>query len=153
MAKSKDSLKTHHVTVRMTGAMFANLKRLAGTKRQVADVIREALRQYLDNQGEIAGSRRYFTGRFRDEVHAMREEVSWHQALNTLLMAEMFSNLTLQLVEMNDETRKAFTPSGILRHAENRLIESGYRVRARVEEATLNAQKEELRQMDSEKQS
>src|SRR5512143_2713880 len=137
MTRTKDSLKTHHVTVRMTGAMYANLKRLAGTKRQVADVIREALRQYLDNQGEIAGSRRYFTGRFRDEVHAMREEVSWHQALNTILMAEMYSVLIRNLIEMDEATLKSFTASGILKQAEEWLIESGYRVRARVEAATL----------------
>lgn len=133
----------------MTGAMYANLKRLAGTKRQVADVIREALREYLDNQGEIAGSRRYFSGRFRDEVHAVRSELSWHQTLNTILMAEMYSVLILNLVEMDEETAKSFTPSSILKVAEERMIESGWRVRTRVEAATTNAQNEQQRQLDS----
>lgn len=133
----------------MTGAMYANLKRLAGTKRQVADVIREALREHLDNQGEIAGSRRYFSGRFRDEVHALRSELSWHQTLNTILMVEMYSVLIQNLIEMDEKTKESFTPSAILRHAEQRLVESGYRVRARIEAATTNAQNEELHQVDS----
>jgi hypothetical protein len=133
----------------MTGAMYANLKRLAGTKRQVADVIRESLREYLDNQGELAGSRRYFSGRFRDEVHALRSELGWHQTLNTILMAEMYSVLILNLVEMDEEAAKSFTPSSILKVAEERMIESGWRVRTRVEAATTNAQSEEQRQLDS----
>ena len=136
MAKSSDARKTRHVTVRMTAAMFANLKRLSGSNRQMADVIREAIRQYLDDQGELTGSRRYFTGRFRDEVHALRRELAWHQTLNTILMAEMFSFLTINLFDLDEKAAETFTPSGILKIAEERMVDSGGRVRTRVEQAT-----------------
>jgi hypothetical protein len=148
MTKSKGSLKNKHVTVRMTSAMYANLMRLSGTNRQMADVIREAIRQYLDNQGEIAGSRRYFTGRFREEVRALRRELSWHQTLNTILLAEMFSLLIINLIDMDDKMAQQFSASGILKIAEERLVESGWKVRLRIEAASDDAQIVEQRRKD-----
>ncbi len=149
MAKSKESLKKKHVTVRMTSAMYANLMRLSGTDRQVAEVIREAIRQYLDNQGEIAGSRRYFTGRFREEVRALRRELAWHQTLNTILMAEMFSVLTVNLIDMDEETAKNFSASSILKIAEERMVEAGWKVRLRIDSATDDAEYEDQRRKDT----
>ena len=123
----------------MTGPMYANLQRLAGTQPRMADIIREAVRQYLDNQGELTGSRRYFTGRFRDEVHALREDMNWQLTLIIILLSEMLSLLIRGAVKFDDEeTAKKFTASGILRMAEERLVESGWRVRERVSTAIDN---------------
>ncbi len=72
MAKSKASLKQRRVNVRMTHAMYANLRRLAGNDKGIAEEIRKAIRQHLDDKAEIAGSRRYFTGRFREEANLTR---------------------------------------------------------------------------------
>jgi len=149
MAKTNEALKKKHVTVRMTNPMYANLMRLAGNDRQVGEVIREAIRQYLDNQGEITGSRRYFTGRFRDEVHALRRELAWHQTLNTLIMVEMFSLLVVHLLDLEPDTAKKFSASAILKIAEERLVESGWKVRDRIEQATDDAEIEEQRRKDS----
>ena len=136
MTKTNLALKSHRITIRMTGPMYANLQRLAGTQPRMADIIREAVRQYLDNQGELAGSRRYFTGRFRDEVHALREDMNWQITLVIILLAEMLSLLIRGTVKFTDEeTAKQFSASGILRIAEERLIESGRRVRERVSTA------------------
>ena len=148
MAKAPDARKTRHVTVRMTAAMFANLKRLSGSNRQMADVIREAIRQYLDDQGELTGSRRYFTGRFRDEVHALRRELSWHLSLITILLAEMFSLLIVNLLDLDAETAEKFSASAILKIAEERLVESGWKVRLRVGSAIDDADLEEQRRRD-----
>ena len=133
----------------MTTAMYANLRNLAGDDKQIAEVIRTAIREYLDNKGEIVGSRRYFTGRFRDEVHALRRELSWHQTLNTILTAEMLSILIRNTVEMDEEAAKTFSPSSILKIAEERLVESGWKVRMRIDAATDDAQIEEQRQKDT----
>jgi hypothetical protein len=54
------------VTVWVTTAMYNNLVRVAGYQRDVARLIRQYIREGLDRQAEIAGSRRYFIGR-RDE--------------------------------------------------------------------------------------
>ncbi len=132
----------------MTGPMYANLQRLAGTKPRIADLIRDAIRLYLDDQGELTGSRRYFTGRFRDEVHALRRELGWHLTLITILLAEMLSVLIRGSVEMNEETAKTFSASSILKIAEERLVESGWKVRMRVDTAIDEAALEEQRQQD-----
>lgn len=148
MTKSDPALKSQRVTVRMTGPMYANLRRLAGTERHIGEEIRNAVRLYLDDQGEITGSRRYFTGRFRDEVHALRRELSWHLTLITILLSEMLSILIRNTIEIDEETAKTFSPSSILKIAEERLVESGWKVRLRVETATDDAVLEEQRQKD-----
>jgi hypothetical protein len=150
MTKSPSALKSRRVTIRMTGAMYANIQRLAGPGGHIGEEIRSAIRQYLDNQGEIAGSRRYFTGRFREEVRALNRLLSWHLTLITILLAEMFSLLVTHLLDLDEETARAFTASSILKIAEERLVESGWRVRLRVEAAVDEAELEAQRRQDRE---
>ncbi len=133
----------------MTNAMYANLRRLAGDDKRIAEVIRVAIREYLDNQGELTGSRRYFTGRFRDEVRILRQEMNWQFTLITILLAEMLAVLIQGTVQIDDqETADQFSPSGILQIAEERLVESGGRVRTRVNAAIDNAALAEQRKED-----
>jgi hypothetical protein len=128
--------------------MYANLRRLAVDDKRVAEVIRVAIREYLDNQGELTGSRRYFTGRFRDEVHAMRQELSWNLTLMTILLVELLSFLIRHTVTMDEEAAKSFSPTEILKFAEQRTVESGWRVRMRVSAAIDEAKLEEQRNED-----
>jgi hypothetical protein len=148
MTKSDLARKSYRVTVRMTGPMYANLQRVAGTQPRIADEIRNAIRLYLDDKGEITGSRRYFTGRFRDEVHTLRREMSWYLTLIIILLAEMLSVVIRNSSIVDEETTKAFTPSGILKIAEERMIESGWRVRRRIGVSANAAEMEEQRQTD-----
>ena len=148
MSKTDLALKSKHVTVRMTGPMYANLRRLAGTERHIADEIRNAIRAYLDDKGELTGSRRYFTGQFRDAVHHLRRELGWHLTLITILLAEMLSLLIRHTVELDDEAARSFSPSGILKIAEERLVQSGWKVRRRTAAAIDDADLEEQRQKD-----
>jgi hypothetical protein len=148
MTDTDSALKKKVVTVRMTHALYANLKRLAGNDRYVGDLIREAIRQYIDSRGEITGSRRYFTGRFRDEVRTLRRELSWHLSLITIMLAEMFSVLIVNTLELDEQTAKNFSASSILKIAEERLIESGWRVKMRVDAAIDDAELEAQRQKD-----
>ena len=149
MTNSESSLKKKVVTVRMTNALYANVKRLAGNQRYVGDVIREAVRQYIDDRGEVTGSRRYFTGRFRDEVRMLRRDLSWHLSLITIMLAEMFSVLIVHSLDLDEATAKTFSASNILKIAEERLVESGWRVQARVNAAIDDAELEGQRQIDS----
>jgi hypothetical protein len=148
MPKSESALKKKVVTVRMTYALYANLKRLAGNDRYVGDVIREAIRQYVDDRGEITGSRRYFTGRFREEVRALRRELSWHLSLITIMLAEMFSVLIVTSLDLDEQRASQFSASSILKIAEERLVESGWKVKMRVSAAIDDADLEEQRQRD-----
>jgi hypothetical protein len=146
MAKSDLALKSHRITIRMTGPMYANLQRVAGTKPRMANIIREAIRLYLDDQGELTGSRRYFTGRFRDEVRILRDELSWQLTLIIILLVELLSFLIRHSVSMDEESAKSFTPTEILKFAEERTTESGWKVRMRVSAAIDEAMLEEHRQ-------
>ena len=148
MAKSPSALKNKFVTVRMTEAMYANLKRLAGNERGVGEEIRTAIRQYIDDRGEITGSRRYFTGRFRDEVRDVRRLLNWHLTLITIMLAEVASILILNLIDLDQDTAETFTPGNILKIAEERLVESGWRVGLRVTAAIDDAELEGQRQQD-----
>ena len=145
---TESAKKKKIVTVRMTHALYANLKRLAGNERYVGDIIREAIRQYVDDRGEITGSRRYFTGRFRDEVRLLRRELNWHLSLITILLVEMFSLLIVNLLDLDEEMAKKFSASAILKIAEERLVESGWKVKMRVSNAIDDADLEEQRQRD-----
>jgi len=147
-AMSNTVLKSKTVTIRMTGALYANLKRIAGSDRNVAEIIREAVHQYIDDRGEVTGSRRYFTGRFREEVHGLHRDVVWLLILNTIMLAEIGSILILNLVDMDEETAKTFTPGNLLKIAEERLVESGWRVQRRVEVAVDEAELESQRATD-----
>ncbi|MBN1122207.1 MAG: hypothetical protein JXJ17_14110 [Anaerolineae bacterium] len=149
MTNSESSLKKKVVTVRMTHALYANVKRLAGDQRYIGDVIREAIRQYIDDRGEITGSRRYFTGRFRDEVRMLRRDLSWHLSLITIMLAEMFSVIIFHSLDLDEATAKTFSASNILKIAEERLVESGWRVQTRVNAAIDDAELEGQRRMDS----
>src|SRR5512138_1053857 len=116
--RTESSLRARRINVRMTSAMYANLRRLAVDDKRIAEVVRVAIREYLDNQGGLTGSRRYFTGRFRDEVHAMRQELGWHLTLITILLVELLSFLIRHTVTMDEEAAKTFTPTEILKFAE-----------------------------------
>jgi hypothetical protein len=148
MPKSASSLKGQRVNVRMTPAMYANLKRLAGHERGVAEEIRKAVRAYLDDKAEITGSRRYCTGRFRDEVRGLHRLLSWYLSLIAIMQAEMFSILVVSALDLDAEQARGFAASSILKVAEERLIDSGWRVRLRVDAAIESAELEEQRQRD-----
>ena len=125
----------------MTNAMYANLKRLAGNERAVSEEIRKAIRQYIDTGGEI-------TGRFREDVRDLKRLLNWHLTLITIMLAEVASILTLNLIDMDDDTAKTFMPGNILKIAEERLVESGWRVGMRVAAAIDDAELEGQRQRD-----
>jgi hypothetical protein len=136
------------INVHMTNEMHANLRRIATDDRKVAVLIREAIRDYLDRQGDITGSRRYFIGRFKERVEWMERLISWHLTLLTILVSEIGAILIQNLIELSEEDRQNFTGPALLRIAEQRTIESGWRVRARVNEmidATENAEQKGLR--------
>ena len=79
----------------------------------------------------------------------MREDMNWQLTLIIILLAEMLSLLIRGTVKFNDEeTAKQFSASGILRIAEERLIERGQRVRDRVTSAIDEAAAKEQRRQD-----
>jgi len=60
----------------------------------------------------------------------------------------MLSILIRNTLDLDEQSAKPFSASGILKIAEERLVESGWKVRMRIEAATDDAELEEQRQKD-----
>ena len=70
----------------MTPEMAQRLKQITSTKpRNIteADVIRDAIRCYLDEQEDLVGSRKHFQRSFRDRIDQLEEAVNFQ--LNVLI--------------------------------------------------------------------
>jgi Arc/MetJ-type ribon-helix-helix transcriptional regulator len=65
-----------------------------GPRVTVPDLVREAIRQYLDNEEEIIGSRRHFQRGLRETIDAAKEELLWSQ-LVTIGFLWQFQNPVL----------------------------------------------------------
>lgn len=123
------------ITLAMTAQMYADLLRLAGERRRVPGLVRRYLAFSLDHQAEIAGSRRYFTGRFRDAVVMLMDAVRWYLTLNTILLAEGLSIVILGVYDdLPEEERQQFSGAALLRFGLDRAAEVGQRVQERVQE-------------------
>jgi len=63
-----------------------------------ADLIRDAIRRYLDEQEQIIGSRRHFTRTFQDRIDKLEMNIAFH--LNVLLyLLSADEPATRQLIE------------------------------------------------------
>lgn len=114
--------------VPITSPMLEHLQHLAGLKRKpLNDLVRTALREYLDNQGEVAGSRRWFTQQFRETVEDGFRVVNWQLVLLTILVAEGLSVLA-HLLLRDPEQAQAYTVGKLLERAEKTTVDKGWRV-------------------------
>src|SRR5690606_23956009 len=70
----------------MTPEMAQRLTQIASTKPRnfsEADLIREAIRRYLDEQEDLTGSRKHFQRSFRERIDRLEEAVTFQ--LNVLI--------------------------------------------------------------------
>jgi hypothetical protein len=88
------------VTVRMTNEMYANLRRLATDDRKVADVIRQMIRNQLDERAEISGNRRHFSARFQERIDELEDNLEMRMSLLTMLLT-MFEEMVIQVAEVS----------------------------------------------------
>jgi predicted DNA-binding protein len=80
------SNKSVRRSLSMTPEMAQRLSQIARTKpRNIteADLIREAIRRYLDEQEDLTGSRKHFQRTFRERIDRMEEAVAFQ--LNVLI--------------------------------------------------------------------
>ena len=84
------SRKSVRRSLAMTPQMAQRLNQIASTKpRNVteADLIREAIRQYLDEQEDLIGSRRHFQKSLRERVDSLEAALSFHLNVLVYLLA------------------------------------------------------------------
>ena len=80
------SQKTERRSLCMTPEMAQRLNQIASTKpRDVteADLIREAIRRFLDEQDDLVGSRRHFQRSFRQRIDQLERVIAFQ--LNVLI--------------------------------------------------------------------
>ena len=76
--------KTFKTTVRMTPEMRDLLRQIVakqGREVKEVDVIREAIRQYLDEQGDVVGSRRHFQKSLQARIDALEARLLFQMNL------------------------------------------------------------------------
>lgn len=132
------------VIVAMTEEMYANLLRIAKGGRHVPGLIRTYIRHGLDQQADIAGSRRYFTGRFRDAVKLQRLEFRWFMTVLLVLLSQGLSYIILGVYpDLEEEQRKQFSGPALFRTAIAQAEAQGHRLQKQIDDLLLDKSLEE----------
>jgi predicted DNA-binding protein len=79
-------------SISMTPDMRDRLALLASRQKRTiseADLIREAIRRYLDEQEDLSGSRRYFQKTFKDRIEQLESALSFHLNILVYLLAAL----------------------------------------------------------------
>jgi Arc/MetJ-type ribon-helix-helix transcriptional regulator len=86
----------HRLNVYVTAEMARKLEQLRdnrGAGTTVPDVVREALRLYIDEQESIIGSRRHFGRTLREEIQSAKEELAWLSYVLLVMSGQTLSAL------------------------------------------------------------
>lgn len=84
------STKSVRRSLSMTPEMAQRLSQIVSTKPRnttEADIIREAIRRYLDEQEDLTGSRKHFQRTFQQRIDRLEETVTFQLAVLTYLLA------------------------------------------------------------------
>lgn len=131
--------KTIRRSIAMTPEMHSRLEQLVskqGRDITESDLIREAIRLYLDEQQDIIGSRRHFARSFQDRIDRLEYTLEFH--LNVLLL--LLANALPQMLP--HFTKERTTTSQLLQQAI---------IAARRDGERLLAQMDAVRNMDHDK--
>jgi hypothetical protein len=74
-----------------------------GPQATVPEVVREALRVFLDDQEQVIGSRRHFQKTLREEIETAQDALSWNQIVIINMLSQWLSPLVSAV------TRQQFT--------------------------------------------
>lgn len=79
-------------TLRLTPEMHAHLVQIAGGERAISDVIRAAIRRYLDEHDEVRTNKAHFTRSFRERIDRIDDEQAlthWYLTILIILLAQI----------------------------------------------------------------
>ena len=96
------------LSVQVTAAMDARLEQIARSRDEAkAEVVRTALRAYLDEQEDLIGSRKHFTKAFGRRVDHLERLVSAVLSVNLKTLHMLSERLQKQPVQLEDLLRDA----------------------------------------------
>ena len=101
MSDNSKSQYSNRLTVHITGAMENRLEQIASQRDEPkAEVVRVALRAYLDEQEDLIGSRRHFTKMFQRRVDYVERLVVICLWLNVQILQILFERVKKEPYDM-----------------------------------------------------
>lgn len=129
------------ITIRVTTPMWNHLRTLAGGEREIPGIVREAVRDYLDEQADLAGSRRSHAKGLQSEI----DRLDWYLTLMIILVAQIGSLILARLASSEEEVEQ-FKPAALLGKAHETARQSGLRVRAGMDQLAEEGKRQQSRQ-------
>ena len=79
-----------------------------GPKVMVPDIVREAIRLYIDNEEEIIGSRRHFQRGLRETIDNARDELLWNNLVTLAFLYQLQSPVLTVTAKKQISFKEAF---------------------------------------------
>jgi predicted DNA-binding protein len=103
MSDNSKSQYTNRLTVHITGAMEDRLEQIASQRDEPkAEVVRAALRAYLDEQEDLIGSRKHFTKMFQRRVDYLERLVVINLWINVQIMHILYERVKKEAYDLTD---------------------------------------------------
>ncbi len=103
MSDNSKSQFTNRLTVHITGAMDVRLEQIASQRDEAkAEVVRAALRAYLDEQEDLIGSRKHFTKMFQRRVDYIERLTVISLWINVQIMHMLYERVKKESYNLTD---------------------------------------------------
>jgi predicted DNA-binding protein len=103
MSDNSKSQFTNRLTVHITGAMDVRLEQIASQRDEPkAEVVRAALRAYLDEQEDLIGSRKHFTKMFQRRVDYIERLTVISLWINVQIMHMLYERVKKESYNLTD---------------------------------------------------
>lgn len=103
MSDNSKSQFTNRLTVHITGAMGNRLEQIASQRDEPkAEVVRAALRAYLDEQEDLIGSRKHFTKMFQRRVDYVERLTVIGLWINVQIMHMLYERVKKETYDLTD---------------------------------------------------
>ena len=108
MSDNSKSQFTNRLTVHITGAMDNRLEQIASQRDEPkAEVVRAALRAYLDEQEDLIGSRKHFTKMFQRRVDYVERLTVICLWINVQIMHMLYERVKKEPYDLADLLKDA----------------------------------------------
>jgi predicted DNA-binding protein len=103
MSDNAKSQYTNRLTVHITGAMENRLEQIASQRDEPkAEVVRAALRAYLDEQEDLIGSRKHFTKMFQRRVDYLERLTVINLWINVQVMHMLYERVKKEPYDLTE---------------------------------------------------
>jgi predicted DNA-binding protein len=124
MSDNSKSQFTNRLTVHITGAMDNRLEQIASQRDEPkAEVVRSALRAYLDEQEDLIGSRKHFTKMFQRRVDYLERLTVICLWINVQIMHMLYEPVTKEPYDMAELLEDAIGAGIATENAIHTLVE------------------------------